>query len=60
MKFRHDQVPNVLGMGLRDAIYILESRGLQVRIVGRGQVTRQSINAGSKVEKGQEIVIQLG
>lgn len=60
VKFRHDQVPSVLGMGLRDAIYLLESRGLQVKIVGRGTVTRQSINAGSKIEKGQEITIQLG
>jgi cell division protein FtsI (penicillin-binding protein 3) len=60
IKIRHDQVPSVIGMGLRDAIYVLESMGLQVRIVGRGTVFRQSINAGSRVEKGQEIIIQLG
>jgi cell division protein FtsI (penicillin-binding protein 3) len=60
VNFRHDLVPNVVGMGLRDAIYILESKGLQVRIVGRGAVVKQSINAGSKIQKGQEIVIQLG
>lgn len=60
VKFRHDQVPNVVGMGLRDAIYLLESKGLQVRIVGRGTVIRQSVSAGSKLQKGQEIIIQLG
>jgi cell division protein FtsI (penicillin-binding protein 3) len=60
LKFRHDQVPSVVGMGLRDAIYILESKGLQVRTVGRGTVVRQSLNAGSRIEKGKEITIQLG
>ena len=60
VKFRHDQVPNVVGMGLRDAIYLLESKGLQVKIVGRGTVVKQSVNAGSKIQRGQEIVIQLG
>jgi len=60
VKFRHDQVPNVVGMGLRDAIYLLESKGLQVRIIGRGTVVKQSVNAGSKIQRGQEIVIQLG
>jgi cell division protein FtsI (penicillin-binding protein 3) len=60
VKFRHDQVPNVVGMGLRDAIYLLESKGLQVRIVGRGTVVKQSVNAGAKIQRGQEIVIHLG
>ncbi len=60
IRFRHDQVPNVVGMGLRDAIYLLESKGLQVRVVGRGTVLKQSISTGAKIEKGQEIVIQLG
>lgn len=60
VKFRHDQVPNVIGMGLRDAIYLLESKGIQVRIIGRGTVKKQSVNAGSKIQRGQEIVIQLG
>jgi len=60
IRFRHDQVPNVVGMGLRDAIYLLESKGLQVRVVGRGTVLKQSVSAGAKIQKGQEIVIQLG
>ncbi len=60
VKFRHDQVPNVVGMGLRDAIFLLESKGLQVRIIGRGTILKQSINAGSRIQRGQEIVIQLG
>lgn len=53
-------VPDVTGMGLRDALYLLESCGLQIRVTGRGAVVRQSIPPGSKIEKGKEIVIQLG
>ena len=32
-------VPDVTGMGLRDAVYIIESAGMQVQIIGRGAVT---------------------
>jgi cell division protein FtsI (penicillin-binding protein 3) len=60
IKFRTDMVPSVIGMGLRDAIYVLESKGLQVRIIGKGAVLKQSITPGAKIEKGSEIVIQLG
>ena len=57
---KHDQVPSVIGMGLRDALYLLESRGLQVRTVGKGKVVKQSVTAGSKIEKGTMVTIQLG
>ncbi len=57
---RHDQVPDVTGMGLKDAIYLLETKGLNVKVTGRGTVKKQSISAGSSFKKGQEIVIQLG
>lgn len=60
VRIRHDQVPDVRGMGLRDAIYVLENKGLLVRIIGRGEVIKQSIKPGSKIEKGSEIIIQLG
>ncbi len=53
-------VPNVIGMGLKDALYLLESSGLLVRVTGKGSVTRQSIVAGTPVRKGQQIVIELG
>ena len=53
-------VPNVVGMGLRDAIYLLENYGLHVKIKGKGIVTKQSIDAGIKVEKGSQIIIELG
>lgn len=53
-------VPDVNGMGLRDALYILEQSGLQVSVSGNGKVVSQSLPAGNKVIKGQHIHLQLG
>lgn len=53
-----DKVPNVVGMGLRDALYILENQGLKVQIDGFGKVARQSIIPGTKI-RGQTIKITL-
>jgi len=52
-------VPDVNGMGLKDAIYLLEKIGLKVIPVGKGKVVTQSILPGSKFNKGQKITIQL-
>ena len=52
-------VPTVYGMGAKDAIYALESIGLQVRIRGRGKVYRQSIPNGSTLRKGATITLDL-
>ena len=52
-------VPDVKGMGLRDAIYLLESSGLQVKVEGLGMVKNQSLPAGTKISKGQFITIIL-
>lgn len=54
------QVPDVTGMGLKDALYILENSGLKVSISGSGKVATQSLTAGTKLTKGQTIHIQLG
>jgi cell division protein FtsI (penicillin-binding protein 3) len=54
-----DLVPNVLGMGLKDALYVLENRGLRVRISGNGMVRRQSIPPGTRARQGTTIVIEL-
>lgn len=52
-------VPDVTGMGLRDAVYILEHAGLQVQIQGSGTVNVQSIAPGVPAVKGQSIILQL-
>ena len=54
-----DKVPNVRGLGAKDAIYLLESCGLSVRISGRGKVRSQSIQPGAAVRKGQIIYLTL-
>jgi len=58
-EIKADIVPDVIGMGLKDALYLLESRGLLVEFKGKGNVKGQSIDAGTKVSKGQKIIIQL-
>ncbi len=45
-------VPDVTGMGARDAVYMLESRHIKARLKGRGKVKSQSIHAGSVVKRG--------
>lgn len=52
-------VPNVVGMGAKDAVYLLESHGLRVNISGVGKVKRQSIPQGTAVKQGQSITLQL-
>lgn len=54
-----DMVPNVLGMGLKDALYILENRGLRVRVQGNGMVRRQSLPPGTRAFQGSTILIEL-
>ncbi len=51
-------VPNVIGMGLRDALFMLENKGLKVIFSGAGKVTRQSIIAGTRI-RGQTIRLTL-
>lgn len=52
-------VPDVRGMGLKDALYILESSGLKVKIEGKGKVVNQSIAPGQPVMNNNTIDIQL-
>jgi cell division protein FtsI (penicillin-binding protein 3) len=59
-RIRPSQVPYVKGMGLTDALYILENAGLKVRTRGIGSVRKQSLLPGSYYRKGDEIVLDLG
>lgn len=52
-------VPDVRGMGLKDALFLLENRGLQVRATGRGRVVSQSISPGARAVRGNEIRLVL-
>lgn len=52
-------MPNVQGMGLKDALFVLENRGLRVAFAGQGAVTAQSIPAGSRITPGSAVSITL-
>ena len=58
-KFDRELVPDVTGMTLRDAVFILESQGLKVDFKGKGRVTDQSVPPGRKIVKGEKIALQL-
>lgn len=58
-KSTDNTVPNVVGMGARDALFLLEGLGMKVSLSGYGNVRKQSINAGSLVKKGTSIHIHL-
>lgn len=51
-------VPSVIGLGLRDALYVLENRGLRVEVDGFGKVARQSLLPGTRAQ-GQNIKLFL-
>ena len=53
-------IPNVVGMTLKDAIFLLESRGLKVNYKGRGRVKKQNIGPGNLTKKYKTISINLG
>ena len=45
-------VPDLKGMGARDAVYALEQRGLRARLTGTGRVKHQSMAPGSVIVRG--------
>ena len=58
-KYSEHITPDVTGMGAKDAVYLLESRGLKVKVHGRGKVKRQSYPAGRQIVKGSECILTM-
>lgn len=56
---KESEVPQLIGMGLRDALTILENQKIAVKVIGRGVIRKQSLVAGTKVVKGTSITIEL-
>lgn len=52
-------VPNVVGMTLRDALYILENRKMKVSFAGRGRVKSQSVMPGDVIPTNRRILLVL-
>lgn len=48
-------MPNVMGYGIRDALYRLERAGIKVKTQGCGRVVSQSVPANAPVKRGQEV-----
>ncbi len=59
VEFEDNIVPNVKGMNISDAVYLLESKGWKVRFDGYGKVKSQSVKAGSELRKGSVINLTL-
>lgn len=53
------RVPDVRGMGLKEALFLLENRGLRVQSTGSGAVVSQSIAPGTAVTRGATVTITL-
>ena len=52
-------MPDVRGMGLRDALYILRNLNLDVTVHGRGAVIKQDVAPGAAVKEGTKVTIEL-
>jgi len=52
-------LPDLTGMGAKDAVFILENMGLRVQVFGRGKVFSQTIKPGTFVKKGNPVIINL-
>jgi cell division protein FtsI (penicillin-binding protein 3) len=52
-------VPNVVDMGLKDALYLLESKGIRVEVNGRGTVRKQSVRSGERISKGMKMTLNM-
>lgn len=59
-KISRSLMPDVTGMGLKDALYLLENYGLKVEVSGSGKVKEQSVPAGTALLKGSKVTLKLG
>ena len=58
-QYAKNVVPDITGMGARDAVYMMESRGIKTRVYGRGKVIKQSLAPGTPIKKGACCLINL-
>ena len=56
--YEDKRMPSVKKMGLKDALYLLEKKGLKVRVEGYGRIYAQDPAANTKVYKGQHVLIK--
>ena len=56
---RKQVMPNVRGMGLKDALYLLENMGVKVAVKGKGKISNQSIAPGTALPNGVTVMLEL-
>lgn len=59
IQYKSGTVPDVTGMGLSDALYLLGNAGYKITVRGSGMVKNQSVTGGSMIPKGSRIAITL-
>ncbi|MBG0782298.1 MAG: transpeptidase family protein [Bacteroidales bacterium] len=58
-KISPEEIPDVRGMNVRDAVFLLENMGLKVLVNGHGQVAWQSVRPGTPPTKNREVELKL-
>ncbi len=58
-QLKNGVMPNLTGLSAKDALYLLENRGINVTLHGFGSVKKQSIEAGQKIVRGNKVVLTL-
>ena len=59
-KMIQNLMPDVTGLTIKDALYVLENKGIRVRYSGIGRVSGQSVGPGVKISKGNMVYLKLG
>jgi cell division protein FtsI (penicillin-binding protein 3) len=52
-------IPDVRGMGAKDAVFLIEKRGVLVKLSGRGKVVKQSLEPGHTIKGGEVCMLLL-
>ncbi len=52
-------MPDLKGMGLKDALYLLENMGVKVSVKGKGKVIHQSLAPGTALTKDRAVVLEF-
>jgi cell division protein FtsI (penicillin-binding protein 3) len=55
----NNKMPDVKGMGLKDALYLLENMGLKIAVKGKGKIIRQSVLPGTVLARGITVMLEL-
>ncbi len=59
ISINRNKIPDLCGMGAKDALYLVNKLGLYAQISGRGKVISQNLKPGTQISKGQHVVLIL-